>query len=168
MDTAKSMLALLLGRTWPLFPVFHQFLEVNPLLSHISVSKPKYIGIMYSTSAGKLTGDLPLLTTKQVCNCLSPFLTPPHLLSLLPSHLSLQQQSKYKGMNKDQWYNVLEFSRTINADLSNYDEDGACEYKCKSLTSAGPPLQLLETKMTFSKSLLFQLHKQFELHFFNF
>lgn len=30
MDTAKSMLALLLGRTWPLFPVFHQFLEVNP------------------------------------------------------------------------------------------------------------------------------------------
>lgn len=61
MDTAKSMLSLLLGRTWPLFSVFHQFLE----------------------------------------------------------------QSKYKGMNKDQWYNVLEFSRTINADLSNYDEDGA-------------------------------------------
>ncbi|XP_008307147.1 DCN1-like protein 5 [Cynoglossus semilaevis] len=61
MDTAKSMLALLLGRTWQLFPVFHQFLE----------------------------------------------------------------QSKYKGMNKDQWYNVLEFSRTINTDLSNYDEDGA-------------------------------------------
>lgn len=61
MDTAKSMLALLLGRTWPLFPVFHQFLE----------------------------------------------------------------QSKYKVMNKDQWYNVLEFSRTVNADLSNYDEDGA-------------------------------------------
>ncbi|KAM3868869.1 DCN1-like protein 5 [Diretmus argenteus] len=61
MDTAKSMLALLLGRTWPLFPGFHQFLE----------------------------------------------------------------QSKYKGMNKDQWYNVLEFSRTILADLSNYDEDGA-------------------------------------------
>eukprot|EP00064_Thunnus_orientalis_P020816 superscaffoldBa00005945_g20964 len=38
---------------------------------------------------------------------------------------SLPQQSKYKGMNKDQWYNVLEFSRTINTDLSNYDEDGA-------------------------------------------
>lgn len=30
MDTAKSMLALLLERTWPLFPVFHRFLEVNP------------------------------------------------------------------------------------------------------------------------------------------
>lgn len=44
------------------------------------------------------------------------------------------QQSKYKGMNKDQWYNVLEFSRTINTDLSNYDEDGACEY-LTSLTS---------------------------------
>ncbi|XP_035618401.1 DCN1-like protein 5 isoform X1 [Oncorhynchus tshawytscha] len=61
MDTAKSMLALLLGRTWPLFPVFNQFLE----------------------------------------------------------------QSKYKVMNKDQWYNVLEFSRTVSTDLSNYDEDGA-------------------------------------------
>ncbi|CAO2636209.1 DCN1-like protein 5, partial [Lemmus lemmus] len=60
-DTAKSMLALLLGRTWPLFPVFHQYLE----------------------------------------------------------------QSKYRVMNKDQWYNVLEFSRTVDADLSNYDEDGA-------------------------------------------
>ncbi|XP_052323458.1 DCN1-like protein 5 isoform X2 [Oncorhynchus keta] len=63
MDTAKSMLGLLLGRTWPLFPVFNQFLE----------------------------------------------------------------QSKYKVMNKDQWYNVLEFSRTVSTDLSNYDEDGACE-----------------------------------------
>ena len=38
-----------------------------------------------------------------------------------------QQQSKYKVINKDQWCNVLEFSRTINLDLSNYDEDGACE-----------------------------------------
>lgn len=55
------MLGLLLGKIWPLFPVFHQFLE----------------------------------------------------------------QSKYKVINKDQWCNVLEFSRTINLDLSNYDEDGA-------------------------------------------
>ncbi|XP_007496531.3 DCN1-like protein 4 isoform X3 [Monodelphis domestica] len=60
-NTAKCMLGLLLGKTWPLFPVFHQFLE----------------------------------------------------------------QSKYKVINKDQWCNVLEFSRTINLDLSNYDEDGA-------------------------------------------
>ncbi|CAH2300182.1 DCN1-like 4 [Pelobates cultripes] len=28
MNTAKCMLGLLLGKTWPLFPVFHQFLEV--------------------------------------------------------------------------------------------------------------------------------------------
>ncbi|KAM3831667.1 DCN1-like protein 4 isoform 5-T5 [Vipera latastei] len=61
-NTAKCMLGLLLGKTWPLFPVFHQFLE----------------------------------------------------------------QSKYKVINKDQWCNVLEFSRSINLDLSNYDEDGAC------------------------------------------
>ncbi|KAG2456566.1 DCNL5 protein, partial [Polypterus senegalus] len=36
-----------------------------------------------------------------------------------------ENQSKYKVMNKDQWYNVLEFSRTVHSDLSNYDEDGA-------------------------------------------
>ncbi|KAA8589792.1 hypothetical protein FQN60_013157, partial [Etheostoma spectabile] len=63
LNTAKCMLGLLLGKTWPLFPVFNQFLE----------------------------------------------------------------QSKYKVINKDQWCNVLEFSRTINLDLSNYDEDGACK-----------------------------------------
>lgn len=44
------------------------------------------------------------------------------------------QQSKYKVMNKDQWYNVLEFSRTVNTDLSNYDEDGAC--KCDAFFSS--------------------------------
>lgn len=37
-------------------------------------------------------------------------------------------QSKYKVINKDQWCNILEFSRTINSDLSNYDIDGACKY----------------------------------------
>lgn len=35
--------------------------------------------------------------------------------------------SKYKVINKDQWCNILEFSRTINIDLSNYDVDGACK-----------------------------------------
>lgn len=44
-------------------------------------------------------------------------------------YFSLHQQSKYKVINKDQWCNVLEFSRTINLDLSNYDEDGACKYR---------------------------------------
>jgi DCN1-like protein 4/5 len=28
-------------------------------------------------------------------------------------------------INKDQWFNILEFSRTINVDLSNYSIDGA-------------------------------------------
>lgn len=36
-----------------------------------------------------------------------------------------QQQGRYKVINKDQWCNVLEFSRTIHPDLTNYDEDGA-------------------------------------------
>jgi DCN1-like protein 4/5 len=55
------------------------------------------------------------------------------MLSLLlgkswPMHSGFDQfieQSKYKVMNKDQWCNVLEFSRSVNPDLSNYDEDGA-------------------------------------------
>lgn len=44
----------------------------------------------------------------------------------LYSHFShFLDQSKYKVINKDQWCNILEFSRTINMDLSNYDVDGA-------------------------------------------
>lgn len=35
------------------------------------------------------------------------------------------RESKYRVINKDQWCNVLEFSRSVNDDLSNYDEDGA-------------------------------------------
>ncbi|XP_060525257.1 DCN1-like protein 4 [Cylas formicarius] len=61
METAKAMLELLLGKHWPLYDQFSQFLE----------------------------------------------------------------QSKYKVINKDQWSNILEFSRTIYNDLSNYDVDGA-------------------------------------------
>ncbi|XP_046425050.1 DCN1-like protein 5 isoform X2 [Neodiprion fabricii] len=61
METAKVMLQLLLGKHWPLFAQFAQFLE----------------------------------------------------------------QSKYKVINKDQWCNILEFSRTISHDLTNYDLDGA-------------------------------------------
>lgn len=60
-ETAKSMLQLVLGAQWALYPSFHHFLE----------------------------------------------------------------QSKYKVINKDQWCNILDFSRTILPDLSNYDEDGA-------------------------------------------
>ncbi|XP_059700832.1 DCN1-like protein 4 isoform X4 [Haemorhous mexicanus] len=45
--------------------------------------------------------------------------------SLFPVFHQFLEQSKYKVINKDQWCNVLEFSRTINLDLSNYDEDGA-------------------------------------------
>lgn len=108
MDTAKSMLALLLGRTWPLFPVFHQFLEVKPFCSRL-------FGLAGEKSSSSHS---------------------PHCFPLL---LSLPQQSKYKGMNKDQWYNVLEFSRTINTDLCNYDEDGACKFNNCSFTASTFP-----------------------------
>lgn len=64
METAKAMLQLLLGKHWPLYSQFSQFLD----------------------------------------------------------------QSKYKVINKDQWCNILEFSRTIYNDLSNYDVDGACKF----------------------------------------
>lgn len=92
LNTAKCMLGLLLGKTWPLFPVFNQFLEV--LLSSF------------------LLPNLPNILLLSAANFLSFWL----------------QQSKYKVVNKDQWCNVLEFSRTINLDLSNYDEDGACKF----------------------------------------
>lgn len=34
-------------------------------------------------------------------------------------------QIKYKVLNKDQYYNILDFSRSIDRDLKNYDENGA-------------------------------------------
>ena len=53
----------------------------------------------------------------------------------------IEKNSKYKVFNRDQKYNVLEFSHTICPDLSNYDqEDGACKYYCSlSLSLTGPP-----------------------------
>lgn len=45
--------------------------------------------------------------------------------SLYPSFDEFLEQSKYKVLNKDQWCNILEFSRSISPDLRNYDEDGA-------------------------------------------
>lgn len=101
LNTAKCMLGLLLGKTWPLFPVFNQFLEVSTIFTNF----PFFFRRLF------LNPDPELLT---------------HLFNLKHSFVTFQQ-SKYKVINKDQWCNVLEFSRTINLDLSNYDEDGACE-----------------------------------------
>ena len=47
--------------------------------------------------------------------------------SLYPQFAQFLEQSKYKVINKDQWCNILEFSRTISNDLINYDIDGACK-----------------------------------------
>lgn len=79
METARAMLQLLLGKHWPLFSQFAQFLD----------------------------------------------------------------QSKYKVINKDQWCNILEFSRTINHDLSNYDLDGACMYIRNIRLLVIPPVLLV-------------------------
>lgn len=37
----------------------------------------------------------------------------------------LEQPKAPRVINKDQWNNIFEFSRTINIDLSNYSIDGA-------------------------------------------
>lgn len=37
----------------------------------------------------------------------------------------LQQPKAPRVINKDQWNNIYEFSKTINTDLSNYSIDGA-------------------------------------------
>ena len=46
---------------------------------------------------------------------------------LLNSFFHFLDQSRYRVLNKDQWCNVLEFSRAVDADLKNYDVDGACK-----------------------------------------
>lgn len=48
--------------------------------------------------------------------------------NMYPEFAQFLHQSKYKVINKDQWCNILEFSRTITNDLTNYDVDGACKY----------------------------------------
>ena len=47
--------------------------------------------------------------------------------TLLNSFFQFLDQSRYRVLNKDQWCNVLEFSRDVDVDLKNYDVDGACE-----------------------------------------
>lgn len=53
---------------------------------------------------------------------------------LFPQFQKFLEQSPYQIINKDQWYNILEFSRTISNDLSNYDMDGACKYSLQPYT----------------------------------
>jgi len=58
-----------------------------------------------------------------------------------PLRQYLKEQTTYKSVNLDQWMNILEFSRSIKADLSNYDENSAwpvlldeyCEWAKKRL-----------------------------------
>jgi len=45
--------------------------------------------------------------------------------TLLNSFYLFLDQSRYRVLNKDQWCNVLEFSRAVDTDLKNYDVDGA-------------------------------------------
>jgi len=55
-------------------------------------------------------------------------------------------QTLYKSVNLDQWMNILEFSRAIKLDLSNYDENSAwpvlldeyCEWARKRNAKAAP------------------------------
>nr|CAG4648233.1 EOG090X0DAO [Moina brachiata]SVE93254.1 EOG090X0DAO [Moina brachiata] len=45
--------------------------------------------------------------------------------SLIESFFQFLDQSRNRVLNKDQWCNVLEFSRAVDSDLKNYDVDGA-------------------------------------------
>ena len=106
-DTARLMLGLLLGKHWSLFPSFHQYLEVHTFY---------FLNITYFNGLS--------LT----CNSGGYQWHEEKLLHGICSYFCISfQQSKYKVINKDQWCNVLEFSRLIQPDLSNYDEDGACK-----------------------------------------
>lgn len=109
LNTAKCMLGLLLGKTWPLFPVFNQFLEVRAMFRNCLYKSMQNRICLIQRLFIRLFQLQFCIDSKKLWCCIIP------------------QQSKYKVINKDQWCNVLEFSRTINLDLSNYDEDGACE-----------------------------------------
>lgn len=40
----------------------------------------------------------------------------------------LLRERRYRVVNRDQWCNILEFSRSVDHSLAAYDADGACEY----------------------------------------
>ena len=42
-----------------------------------------------------------------------------------PYFCEFLSSSKYKVINKDQYYNVLDFSKSVNDQLTNYDENSA-------------------------------------------
>jgi len=42
-----------------------------------------------------------------------------------PLFVEFLDQSKYRAINKDQFYNILDFSRLVVDDMSNYDENSA-------------------------------------------
>ena len=56
--------------------------------------------------------------------------------TLLNSFYLFLDQSRYRVLNKDQWCNVLEFSRAVDTDLKNYDVDGACKIFFSTVSSA--------------------------------
>jgi len=64
-----------------------------------------------------------------------------------PLRQFLKEQTTYKSVNLDQWMNILEFSRSIKADLSNYDENSAwpvlldeyCEWARKRASKPASP-----------------------------
>lgn len=63
--------------------------------------------------------------------------------SLFSQFAKFLDQSKYKVINKDQWCNILEFSKTISEDLANYDLDGACKFKKKKNLSLCLNMQVI-------------------------
>lgn len=58
-------------------------------------------------------------------------------------------QSTYKVINRDQWMNILEFSRLHRNDLASYDVDGACEYTFSSQTRRYPQNYLVFLRIFF-------------------
>lgn len=83
----------------------------------------EYLNIFIAFAQDKDQRSMDIETAKQML----------HLLlgkqwHMYPEFAEFLQQSKYKVINKDQWCNILEFSRTISGDLSNYDVDGACKH----------------------------------------
>lgn len=68
--------------------------------------------------------------------------------SLLAKFSLFLDQSRYRVVNKDQWCNVLEFSRAVDPDLKNYDVDGACQ-------SNVPWIMFSIVKLVFSLDITF-------------
>jgi hypothetical protein len=65
---------------------------------------------------------------KEVISAMLPLVLDTHRAPHITLFLEFLGTSTHQRITLDQWDSFLQFQYSVNLDLSNYDEDGACKY----------------------------------------